>query len=172
MNADVESPHPFSSNASYFWSIPRPWNAGPSSSKGLPGAIRTKKMSVQQPYDLYLKKTLPFVSLCLDQPGRIILVDHTINNIYIKVPVSVVSVQSILSAVATKIGCEANELIMLDVKFLEISDDKGEVYLYPQCSNHDEQCFLDLEYWKVPSRRIYITNKGEYEDIIKTKALV
>jgi dTDP-D-glucose 4,6-dehydratase len=70
--------------------------------------------------------------LCLDEPGRNILVDHTINNIYIKVPENVVSVQSILSAVATKVSCEANELVILDVKFLEISDDKGEVYLYLQ----------------------------------------
>jgi hypothetical protein len=35
-------------------------------------------------------------------------------------------------------------------------------------SNHDD--FLDLEYWKVPSRRIYVAKKGEYEDIIRTKA--
>ncbi len=30
--------------------------------------------------------------------------------------------------------------------------------------------FLDLEYWKVPSRRFYVAKKGEYEDVVKTKA--
>lgn len=131
VDSNVESPRPFTSNV---WSLPRPWNAGPSSSRGPPGGIRSKKPSVPQPYELFLKKTIPFVSLCLDQSGRNIIVNHTINNIYIKIPENSVSVQSIIAAMASKITCDANELIMLDVKFLEISDDKGEVY--DSCMSH------------------------------------
>ena len=35
------------------------------------------------------------------------------------------SVQAILSPMATKIGCDGDDLVILDVKFLEIADDKG-----------------------------------------------
>ena len=120
-----ESPRPFT------WSIPRPWSgsgswsAGPSTSR----EVRSKKSLVPQPqpYDLFLKKTIPYVSLCLDQSGRNIQVEQTIINIYIKIPENSVSVQSILAAVATKVSCEVHDLVMLDVKFVEITDDKGEV---------------------------------------------
>lgn len=118
---NVESPHP-----SNIWPVPRPWlSAGSSSSKGPSSIVRSKKTSIPLPYDVCLKKSIPYVTLCLDQSGRNILVDNTVNNIYIRIPEKSVSVQSILSAMATKINCEANELVILDVKFLEISDDKG-----------------------------------------------
>ena len=74
-----------------------------------------------------MKKTIPFVSLSLDLSGRNIIVDNTINNVYIKIPENTVSVESILAAIAAKIGCEVTELVLLDVKFIEISNDKGEL---------------------------------------------
>lgn len=63
-----------------------------------------------------LKKT---ISLCLDNAGKTIMSDAIISNLFIKIPdISV----SILSEAGTKIGCDPNELILLDVKF---SDEKG-----------------------------------------------
>ena len=111
------------------WSLPRPWKhdnpswsntSGPSSSGPFQ---RSKKMC--QPYEVFLKRSIPYVALGLDHSGRNIIVDGTINNIYIKIPENTVSAQAILSAMATKIGCEVAELVILDVKFLEVSDDKG-----------------------------------------------
>ena len=113
------------SQQSKTWSIPKPWTNSPGPS-GLSTRSRRGDVS-SQPYETFLKRSIPFVSLSLDRTNRNIIVDSTINNVYIKIPDSTVSVQAILSAIATKIGsCEANELIILDVKFIEISDDKGQ----------------------------------------------
>lgn len=114
------------------WPLPRAWmsSAGPSlsgSSLSGPSPRNKRGNSSIQPYTTYLKKSIPFVSLCLDDTSRNILVDSTISNVYIKVPENCVSVQSILTALATKITCEVSDLVMLDVKFLEITDDKGQL---------------------------------------------
>lgn len=29
---------------------------------------------------------------------------------------------------------------------------------------------VDLEYWKVPSRKLYVSKKSEYEDVLKVKS--
>lgn len=122
-----DSDRPFTTKS---WSIPRPWSqAGASSSLGPFSGIRSKRghvLSPNQPYQTFLKKSIPFVSLCLDQSCRNIIVDSIINNVYIKIPDSSVSALGIISTMATKIGCEPNDLILLDVKFIEIADDKGE----------------------------------------------
>ena len=55
------------------------------------------------------------------------MVDNTINNVYVKVPENSLSVKSILSAVATKLSSTPEDLVILDVKFLEVTDDKGTV---------------------------------------------
>lgn len=31
-------------------------------------------------------------------------------------------------------------------------------------------CFVDLDYWKVPSRKLYVAKKTEYEDVLKVKS--
>ena len=49
----------------------------------------------------------------------------TINNIYIKIPENSLTISAILSALGTKINCSPDELVFLDVNFLEITDDKG-----------------------------------------------
>ena len=73
----------------------------------------------------HLCKSLSLLFHCLDRTNRNIAVDSIINNIYIETPDSSVSVQAILSAMATKIGPDGDNLVILDVKFLEIADDKG-----------------------------------------------
>lgn len=117
------------------WSLPRPWTnasgAGPSSmsrpwtSVGGTGPPFGTRKKANQPFDTFLKRSIPYVALGLDQSGKNIIVDTIISNVYIKVPENSVSVAAILSTMATKLNCDANELVILDVKFLEISDDKG-----------------------------------------------
>ena len=118
------------------WSTPRPWagqqastsgpwigNSGATGSGGS-GPTRKRSLTTALAHEKYLKKSISFVSLCLDN-HRNIVVDSIISNVYVKIPDSSVSGQEILSAVATKVGCDVNELMMLDAKFVEITDDKG-----------------------------------------------
>ena len=68
---------------------------------GATGSGPTRKRSLttalaHQPYEKYLKKSIPFVSLCLDN-HRNIVVDSIISNVYVKIPDSSVSGQEILS---------------------------------------------------------------------------
>lgn len=112
------------------WSITRPWtgNTGQSSTSlqlPAPGNKRGATLMANQSYEKFLKRNIPFVSLCLDQTSRNIVIDSIICNVYIKIADSAVSGQAILSAVATKVGCEATDLIILDVKFIEVSNDNG-----------------------------------------------
>ena len=76
-----------------------------------------------------MKQSIPYVALGFDQSNRNIVVESIINNVYIKIPENSISAQSILSAMAEKIQVDANTLVILDVKFLEISDDKGRLLL-------------------------------------------
>lgn len=113
------------------WSITRPWtgNAGQPSTSMQPSALQNKRGAANQSYEKFLKRSIPFVSLCLDQTSRNIVIDSIISNVYIKIADSSVSGQSILSAVASKVDCEATDLVILDVKFIEVSDDKGKEQL-------------------------------------------
>ena len=78
---------------------------------------------VQAKYDSCLKRTIPYVSLCSDSSGRNICVDSIITNVYIRIPDDNVGTRSILGDVASKIGAEENDLILLDSKFVPITDD-------------------------------------------------
>lgn len=53
------------------------------------------------------------------------MIDSIVSNTYIKIPDSSVSGQTIMSEVATKVGCEATDLVILDSKFVEVGDDNG-----------------------------------------------
>lgn len=73
-NTNVEEPQSITSfKQSQPWSLPRPWTnaAGPSSSSVLP---REKNWSI-------LKRSIPYVALGLNQGGRNIVVENTINNV-------------------------------------------------------------------------------------------
>ena len=74
-------------------------------------------------YESSFKRSFPYVSLCLDESGRNICVDTIIFNVYIKIPDSSVSLQSIMNEVAGKIGEPPTDLILLDSRFIEIGDD-------------------------------------------------
>lgn len=150
------------------WSLPRPWTgAGPSSA---PASFARKKTGTTPPYEAFFKRSIPYVALGLDQSGKNIVVDTTINNVYIKIPENEVSGNAILCAMATKIGCDVTDLIMLDVKFIEISDDKGKLEVVASKNRLLYLIHTDLEYWKVPSRRFYVSKKEEYTTVTKVRA--
>ncbi len=101
------------------WGQPRPW-ASESFSSDQPGpsnALLRKKPK----YDSCLKRTIPYVSLATDSSGRNICVDSIV---YIRIPDDNVGTRSILGDIASKIGTEENELILLDSKFVPITDDE------------------------------------------------
>ena len=88
----------------------------------IPGpSSKRQKTSIQ--YESSLKRSFPYVSLCLDESGQNICMDTIISNVYIKIPDSSVSLQAMLGEVAGKIGESPTELILLDSKFIEIGDD-------------------------------------------------
>ena len=103
------------------WSVPRPWQQQPEVNQGAGPSSRKKSSSVH--YESSLKRSIPHVSLSLDDSGKNICVDSIISNVYIKIPDSNVSLQTILSEVAAKIGESPSDLILLDSKFVEIGDD-------------------------------------------------
>ena len=107
------------------WSIPRPWQQQQRESDIQMGPGPSSKRQKTTPYESSLKRSFPCVSLCLDESGRNICVDTIISNVYmyIKIPDSSVSLQSILNEVAGKIGEPPTDLILLDSKFIEIGDD-------------------------------------------------
>lgn len=106
------------------WGQPRPW-ANENFSRDQPGpsdALLRKKPK----YDSCLKRTIPFVSLATDASGRNICVDSIITNVYIRIPDGNVNTQSILNEISSKTSNEENDLILLDSKFVPVTDDDGE----------------------------------------------
>ena len=96
------------------WSIPRPWQQQQRDSDIQMGPGPSSKRQKTMPYESSLKRSFPFVSLCLDESGRNICVDTIVSNVYIKIPDSNVSLQGILNEVAGKIGEPMEDLVLLD----------------------------------------------------------
>ena len=71
-----------------------------------------------------LKRTFPYVSLSLDHTGKNIRVESTIDSVYVKIPESSVCASSILEEVAIPVGSVAEDLVILDAKLLQVSDDE------------------------------------------------
>ena len=71
-----------------------------------------------------LKRTFPYVSLCLDHTGKNVTVESTIDSIYVKLPDNAVCVSSVLEEVSACVGFPAEDLILLDSKFVPLSNDE------------------------------------------------
>jgi hypothetical protein len=146
VTSEIEMPRNVEGPSSQFtpqprpWSITRPWTGPPtslgpwqsgigiqssSSGSAAPNKRGGLPTSGTQLYEKFLKRSIPFVSLCLDQTNRNIVIDSIISNVYVKIADSSVSGQAVLSAVASKVACESIDLVILDAKFVEVSDDKG-----------------------------------------------
>ena len=63
------------------------------------------------------------------------MVTNTDDNVYIKI-VGTVSTESILSAVAPKVSIPADDLILLDSKFIPVTNDKGQFTMTNGFCNH------------------------------------
>jgi hypothetical protein len=81
-----------------------------------------------------------------------VTVESTINSIFVKLPENCVCASSVLEEVSARVGVPAEHLILLDAKFVPVSNDER-----------------DMEYWRVPSRRFYIASRAEFQDLRKSK---
>lgn len=113
------------------WSIRRPWSAGGSGQRGklmsLPPPHSSKKFLPA--YEPYYKRTIPFVTPALDHTERNVYAGTTVENVYIQVPESAVSVSTILQEAGKKVGIPAEELIILDSKWIPVSDCNGRIFV-------------------------------------------
>lgn len=103
------------------WNIPRPWASDASfhaNSKG-------KQKATGPPYEPLLKRSFLWVTLSLDNAGKKIIVESTTRNVYVTVAESAVCVPAILAEVGRKVSMDPTQLLILDNKFLPVTDDKG-----------------------------------------------
>ena len=115
---------PGPSTRSRGWSIPPPWM----SAAGHPGhsANPPKGKNLQsRNYEPFLKRSFQFVTLSLDHTGKNITTQSTNENVYVKIPESSVSVPAILSEIALKVSIPSEDLVILDSKYIHVTDDKG-----------------------------------------------
>lgn len=121
--------HPIPGPSTHGWSIPRPWmSTGQSGRMPLPSSAnppRGKKFQLQG-YEPFLKRSFPFVILTLDHTGKNIAIESTSENVYVKIPESSVSVPAILSEIGMKLAIQSEELVILDSKYIHVTDDKGQ----------------------------------------------
>ena len=115
--------HPSSSFTSE-WLIPRPWASIYNQAKQKVNPLSHLKKSVPAYNAAALKRTFPYVSLCLDHTGKNITVESTIDSIYVKIPQNSVRVSGILEEVAMRVGMPAEDLVLLDAKFVAVSNDE------------------------------------------------
>ena len=120
------------SSNSQVWSTPPSWTVPTRgrSSAPLPSPKRNvSEQSSSGVAESTFKKCIPFVSLVLDGSGKIVI-ESTDDNVYIKIP-GTVSTESILSAIAPKVSMAADDLIVLDSKFIPVTNDKGQFTGFP-----------------------------------------
>ena len=77
----------------------------------------------------YFKRCIPFVSLSLNKSGKSIVIETTEENVFVKIPESTLSVDTILAELGKKVSLAPSDLVLLDSKFLSVSDDKGKFKL-------------------------------------------
>ena len=141
----IPSSQPGPSNpSSSGWSIPRPW-ALLNNQVSLKGnqLSRTKK-TLPMSNAAMLKRTFPYVSLSLDHTGKNITVESTIDSVYVKIPESSVCASSILDEVAIRVGSVAEDLVILDAKFLPVSNDERGLCLCQYSYLYHSICLLKL----------------------------
>lgn len=105
---------PSSTAVGWGQSHPRPWVSDE------PGPSTMTSAKKKPKYESFLKRTIPFVSLSMN--GKNMCVDSIISNTYIKIAEDNVSPQAIVAEVAAKISVSEDELILLDPKFVPLTD--------------------------------------------------
>ena len=106
------------------WAVPTPWTTSVSNPV-LHKANFSKKSPLATPHVVAgLKRTFPYVSLCLDHTGKNVTVESTIDSIYVKLPENGVCVDAVLEEVSTRVGIAAEDLVLLDSKFVPVSNNE------------------------------------------------
>ena len=129
----IELPSP-STNFSPGWSGFRPWSTHNASKGNL-----SKKNPVPASRTVF-RRTFPYATLCLDHTGKNVAVESTIDSIYVKLPEESVCVRSVLEEVSTRVGLPADDLVLLDAKFIPVNiEERGNFVanIFPvTCSMH------------------------------------
>ena len=121
---ELSSSQPGPSNPPFSgWSTPQPW-APLNNQVSLKGNPLSRSKKIPMYNAAMLKRTFLYVSLSLDHTGKNITVESTIDSVYVKIPESSVCASSILEEVAIRVGSVAEDLVILDAKFLQVSDDE------------------------------------------------
>ena len=119
----VSTPQPGPSNFPNDGSSFRPWSTR-KSAKVNPLSL-SKKSPLTTPHVVAgLKRTFPYVSLCLDHTGKNVTVESTIDSIYVKLPENGVCVDAVLEEVSTRVGIATEDLVLLDSKFVPVSNNE------------------------------------------------
>ena len=126
-------------SASSGWAVPHAWTpsfANQESRKCNP-LTQSRKALVPFSQTAAFKRTFPYVTLCLDHTGKNVAVEFTIDSIYVKLPEESVCVRSVLEKVSTRVGLPADDLVLLDAKFIPVSnEERGESSLLNSCFSH------------------------------------
>lgn len=149
------------------WSIPPPWMSAAGHSGHSANPPKGKNLQSRN-YEPFLKQSFQFVTLSLDHTGKNITTQSTNENVYVKIPESSVLVPAILSEIALKVSIPSEDLVILDSKYMsqmiKVSMHAKfnivilvNMYLYHSTT--------DLEYWKAPSRRLYVAKRDEYDEL-------
>ena len=85
----------------------------------------SRNQSSSSSYESYIKRTIPLVHLRLD--NKKISVEIIDENIYVKIPESTISVESVVSIVSQKTGIPIEDLVLLDSQMVPISEGKGQL---------------------------------------------
>ena len=123
----VSSPQPGPSNSCFppDWSTFHPWSTQKNRKVNPLSLSKKTPMLASNPANV--KRTFPYVSLCLDHTGKNVAVESTIDSIYVKLPENAVCVSSVLEEVSARVGFPAEDLILLDSKFVPVNnDERGE----------------------------------------------
>ena len=62
----------------------------------------------------------------LDHIGKNITTQSTNENVYVKIPESSVSVPAIFSEIALKVSIPSEDVVILESKYIHVTDDKGQ----------------------------------------------
>lgn len=107
------------------WSIPPPWMSAAGHSGHSANPPKGKNLQSRN-YEPFLKQSFQFVTLSLDHTGKNITTQSTNENVYVKIPESSVLVPAILSEIALKVSIPSEDLVILDLKYIHVTDDKGQ----------------------------------------------
>lgn len=128
------------------WNTPISWQSQRGGRMPFPTNSHGKQLVGRPNYEsAYFKRSIPLVSLSLNKTGKNIVIENPPDeNVFVKVPESVLSVDAILAEVGKKTSLLPSDLVLLDSKVLVVSDDKGQCEL---CLTFHTFAFSFIQKW-------------------------